>query len=120
MGDGKEFRGIFGTKINFKGASLQAASFFKADMNDAIFDGADLTGASLENAGLEGASFENAVLASSYLTSTITDAKSIAGADFSEAVMPKDIQKALCKRADANGVNPTTQVDTRESLMCQE
>jgi uncharacterized protein YjbI with pentapeptide repeats len=118
--DGKEFRGAFGTRANFKGASLQSASFFKADLNDAIFDGADLTGASLENAGLEGASFDNAVLTTSYLTDTIKDAKSIAGADFSDAVIPSPTQKQLCKRADAKGVNPTTQVDTRESLMCPE
>ena len=35
-------------------------------------------------------------------------------------VMPTKTQAALCGRDDAKGTNPTTQVDTRESLMCPD
>ena len=115
---GKEFRGIMGANANFENAKLASTSFFKADLSKANFAGADLTGASLEEAGLDGANLENAVLQSAYLTRTIVDAASIKGADFSEAVMPGTTLKALCARADAAGENPTTGVDTRDSLMC--
>ena len=76
-----------------------------------------MTGASLEEAGLDGVEFDNAVLVSSYLTRTIMDAKSIAGADFSDAVMPTKTQVALCGRDDATGKNPATQVETRASRL---
>ena len=32
--------------------------------------------------------------------------------------VPVSAAKLLCKRADATGTNPTTEVDTRESLGC--
>jgi len=115
---GKDFRGIMGANVNFRGANLGGTSFFKSDLAKADFSGADLTRASLEEAGLEGVNFENAVLQSAYLTRTVADAASIAGADFSEAVMPTSTQKALCARDDATGENPTTGVATRDSLMC--
>ena len=118
--NGKEFRGSRCANINFKGAGLKSSSFFQADLSNAVFDGADLTGASLEEAGLDGATFSNSVLVSSYFTRTIADAKDIAGADFSDAIMPEKTLKALCTRADAKGTNPTTGVPTRESLFCPD
>lgn len=42
--------------------------------------------------------------------------KSIEGADFTDALLRKDVQMNLCKIA--KGTNPTTGVDTRESLGC--
>lgn len=118
--NGKEFRGIRGANAVFKDAALKSTSFFQADLSNANFAGADLTGASLEEAGLDGVSLENAVLVSSYLTRTISDAQSITGADFSDSIIPEKTAKALCTRADAKGINPTTQIPTRESLMCPD
>ena len=115
---GKEFRGSKAKGTNFKGANLAGASFYKGFLDEADFTGANLKGASLEEAGMEGAILDGAVLESAYLTKTIDEAKSIKGADFTEAVMPTFTQKALCARADATGTNAKTGVDTRESLMC--
>jgi hypothetical protein len=42
--------------------------------------------------------------------------KSISGADFTDALIRKDVQQGLCKFAE--GTNPITGVDTRESLYC--
>ena len=117
---GKEFRGSRCANANFEGAGLQSTSFFQADLSNVNMKGADLTGASLEEAGLDGVDLSNAVVVSSYVSRTIADVASITGADFSEAVMPEKTLKALCSREDAKGVNPKTQVETRESLMCPD
>ena len=115
---GKEFRGIYGQGANFAKAGLQGTSFFKADLIRADLSGADLSSASLEEAGLEDADLSDALLVNSYLTRTIADAKSIKGADFTDAVVPAYTQKLLCERADAAGTNSKTGIDTRDSLMC--
>lgn len=43
----------------------------------------------------------------------------ISGADFTDALIRKDVAKTLCLRPDAKGTNPTTEVDTRDSLLCE-
>ena len=118
--NGKEFRGSRCANAKFDGAALRSTSFFQADLSGVSFAGADMTGASLEEAGLDGVNLENAVLVSAYFTRTVADAVNIKGADFSEAVMPEKTTKALCARSDATGKNPTTGLETRESLMCPD
>ena len=50
------------------------------------------------------------------LKSSFRDAN-VTGADFSEALLDRDQALLLCKTA--SGTNPTTGVDTRESLGCK-
>ena len=116
----KDFSGCDAQDVSFAGSKLGGARFYKADIARADFTGADLTSASLEDTSLDGAKLTNAVMANSYLSPSIESVQDIAGADFSEAVMRPDVQQRLCKRPDAKGTNPTTGIETRESLMCAD
>jgi uncharacterized protein YjbI with pentapeptide repeats len=67
---------------------------------------------------LEGANLKGSVLQGAYLSETVLSVKSIESADFTDSLMREDVQKKLCQRIDAKGSNPTTGVETQESLMC--
>jgi len=54
----------------------------------------------------------NAMLMNSSFKGAVID-----GADFTDAVLDLPQQKALCARAQ--GINPRTGVDTRDSLACR-
>eukprot|EP00981_Chlorochromonas_danica_P000473 scaffold98_cov248-Ochromonas_danica.AAC.14 len=114
-GGGKDFDAV-GTI--FKSADLKGARFYRANLNEADFTYADLSTASLEDTSLVDADFSNAILNGAYLSGSIQDAKSINGADFTDALMPDFATNALCKRMDIGGKNPVTGVVTADSLMC--
>lgn len=102
---------------DFSGANLEGVPMFGAICVDTKFVGSNLRGADLESADLEGADLSNAVLEGAMLTNTqFKLIKSIEGADFTDALIRKDIMMGLCKIA--SGTNPITGVDTRESLNC--
>ena len=84
----------------------------------ADFSNADLRGASLEDTSLDEADFTNVMAGGAYFSKSINDAKSILNADFSDAQFPSKTLIQLCERDDINGVNPTTNIETKESLMC--
>jgi uncharacterized protein YjbI with pentapeptide repeats len=70
----------------------------------------------LESADLEGADFSNAVLEGAQVTNAQFRDNIIDGSDWTDVLLRKDQLKYLC--SIATGVNPTTGVDTRESLGC--
>ncbi len=71
----------------------------------------------METINLEGADLSDAILEGAMLSNAqFRLVKSIKGADFTDALVRKDVAASLCKIA--SGTNPTTGVDTRESLNC--
>ena len=110
------FAGAQGRGARFAGADLHGAILTQAAFPKADFSGADLSDVLMDKVDFSGADFSGAVLrgviaaGSSFSGATVTDA------DFSEALIDRDDQRALCR--EASGTNPITGVDTRLSLGC--
>ncbi|AFY94044.1 pentapeptide repeat-containing protein [Chamaesiphon minutus] len=121
-----DFSGKDLTSYEFTQASVRNGKFINANLTGVSliggnFDSADMTGANLTNALLDTArftrtNFTNAILVGAFTSVTNFDGAIIDGADFTDVLLRKDIQKKLCKVA--KGTNPTTGRDTRESLEC--
>lgn len=121
-----DFSGKDLTSYEFTQASVRNGKFVNANLTGVSliggnFDSADMTGANLTNALLDTArftrtNFTNAILVGAFTSVTNFDGAIIDGADFTDVLLRKDIQKKLCKVA--KGTNPTTGRDTRESLEC--
>jgi len=107
---------------NFKGANLVGSSFFDATVDGSDFEGADMSLANVEMAQFNRANLKNAVLHEMYVSgSTLFEGVAdIEGSDWSDTFLRKDQQKYLCSLPSAKGTNPTTGIDTRDSLMCKD
>lgn len=105
---------------NFKGTNLTGSSFFDATLNGSDFEDADMTLSNLEMAQLSRANMKNTVAREMYVggATIFDDIKSIENSDWTDTYLPKYQKKVLCGHPTAKGTNPTTGVDTRESLMC--
>jgi len=103
-------------RTNFSGANLSGVSFFGANLEDANLEGANLSFATLDSARLVDANLTNAVLEGAFAFNAKFDRATIAGADFTDVLMRNDQQEMLCAIAD--GTNPTTGRNTRDTLDC--
>ena len=117
---------------NFQSASFAAADVRNSDFSEsdlsktiltkAVFINTNLSGANLTDSLMDRVAFENSDLTNAVLqdivaTSTTFENTDITGADFSGALLDRYQTYLLCQRAE--GVNPTTEIATRDSLLCR-
>lgn len=107
---------------DFRGSNLVGASFFDATLDGSNFEGADMTLANVEMAQFNRANLKNAILKEMYVSGAtlFEGVKDIEGSDWTDTELRKDQTKYLCAHPTAKGTNPTTGVETRESLMCPD
>lgn len=107
---------------NFKGSNLVGSSFFDATVDGSNFEGADMSLANVEMAQFNRANLKNTVMREMYVSGAtlFEGVENIEGSDWTDTFLRKDQTKYLCGHPTAKGTNPTTGVDTRESLMCRD
>ena len=101
---------------NLSNSDLTGVSFFAANLESANLEGANLTNATLDAARIIKTNLTNAVLTGAFAANAKFDGAIIDGADFTDVLLRQDEQDKLCKVAQ--GTNPATGKETRETLMC--
>lgn len=101
---------------NFSDCKLQGAYFIKTVLAKANFQNADISDMLMDRAVLNEANLKNANLQRTVLTRSDLTGADIEGADFTNALVDRTQQMALCKYA--SGINSETGTDTRKSLGC--
>ncbi|MBD2465019.1 pentapeptide repeat-containing protein [Oscillatoria sp. FACHB-1407] len=101
---------------NFSHSDLRGVSFFGANLEGANLEGATLSYATLDSARFVETNLTNAVLEGAFAFNANFDGATIDGADFTDVLLRQDVQERLCEIAQ--GTNPTTGRNTRETLEC--
>jgi len=101
----------------FDDSDLEGAIFSKGILTKASFKQANLTYAMLDQADFTDADLTDAVLVEALFLGSTFRRTTIAGADFSDAILDREQMRQLCEIA--SGVNSTTGVATRYSLGCR-
>ena len=103
-------------EADLSGSDLQGASLYGAKLQDANLTGTNLRDATLDSAVLDGTNLTDAVLEDAFAFNTRFNNVTITGADFTNVPFRGDALKTL--RAAAEGTNPITGRDTRDTLGC--
>ena len=104
------------TDADLSNTNLRGVRLFTTHLDRANLEGADMTGATLDGATLIKANLKNAVLEGAYVISADFRGADIEGADFTDVLFDPRVNNLLCETAD--GTNPVTGRDTRETLYC--
>ncbi|WP_320667969.1 pentapeptide repeat-containing protein [Prochlorococcus sp. MIT 1307] len=103
-------------KANLSGSDLEGASLFGAKLQEADLSNTNLRDATLDSAIFEGTDLTNAILEDAFAFNTRFSDVIITGADFTNVPMRDDVLNGLCLAAE--GTNPVTGRNTRETLGC--
>ena len=98
------------------GADLRGARLFDTTFSQANMMDVDMTGATLDGARFIRANLTNAILEGAYAFDTDFRGAVIDGADFTDVLLDPRTNALLCEVAQ--GTNPVTGRDTRDTLYC--
>ena len=116
--DGKDMSGMIALGADFSGISFREAQISKANARNSKFVGCDFTNSVSDRVSFDGADLSKAVFANAVLTGTSFVDANLKDTDFTDAYIGSFDLKALCLNPTLEGTNPTTKVDTRESVGC--